>query len=236
MATWRYVGYDLLTSLKKMDDDSDIRLTQVLYWMQVIANRISVEQFLATDSGLYTSTFDNVTILTDDKGRKYIDLPNQIMDLPNEEGVEMMSYCADGCEPSPFTTVFFQPTTLSKVPHLYMDEYTKPDTDNPYFYRVGNKVNGTKVSRLYLLGLDCIQVTCLEIAIRCTLDPSKLCDLDEDIPLPDERIEELMQAILQLGRFVMMIPEERVNEGGDETPEMSAPRGRPANTNSNTEQ
>ncbi len=44
-----------------------------------------------------------------------------------------------------------------------------------------------------------------------------MCDLDEQIPLPDERIEELMKAVYDVGRFVMLMPQERINQGSDET-------------------
>jgi len=223
MATYRYVAYNLLDSLKKMSDDSDVRLPQVVYWIQVVANNLRVDQFLKTDTGLFTSTFNEVTVFEDNKGRKYIELPNQVMDLPNEEGIEMITYCAEKCNPHPQETVFFQPTTLGKSPLLFYDEYTKPTTLNPYFYRVGDKVDGVKVNRVYLLGLECAKVDCLDIAIRCSLDPSNVCDLDDEIPLPDERIKELMDDILSLGRFVMMMPEERINQGADETSPRSVP-------------
>lgn len=224
MANYRYVSYSLLTSLKKMDDDSDVRLPHVVYWVQVVANKLMVDQFLKTDSGLFTSTFNEVTVLEDEKGRKYFELPSQIMDLPNEEGIELITYCAEKCNPHPQQSVFFQPTTLAKSPLLYYDEYTKPSTLNPYFYRVGYKVDGAKVNRVYLLGLECAKVDCLDIALRCTIDPTALCDLDEEIPLPDERIKELMDEVLALGRFIMMIPEERVNQGADETSPSNVPQ------------
>lgn len=223
MANYRYVGFDLLKSLKKMNDDADVRLTQVVYWIQVIANRIRADQFLKTDSGLFTSTFTNVQVLTDSNGKKYIELPNQIMDLPNEEGVEMITYCSDKCDPHPQSAVFFQPTTMAKSPLLYMDEYTEPSSNNPYFYRVGDKVNGVKVNRIYFLGLECIDVDCVDIALRCSIDPTSVCDLDDEIPIPDERVKELMDEILALGRFVMMVPEERINQGDDETSPSSVP-------------
>lgn len=213
--TYRYVGYDLLTSLKKMSDDADIRLSQVLYWIAVVANRIRVDQFGKTGSGLYTSTFSNIQIQTDSSGKKYIDIPALIMDLENEKGIEMLTYCADECNPYPFTKVFFQPTTIGESMVLYMDEYTTPSPKNPYFYRVGDKVDNVKVNRLYLLGLECIEVRCLDCALRCSIDPTNICDLDNEIPIPDERIEELINSVLNLGRFVMMIPEENVNQGSD---------------------
>jgi hypothetical protein len=220
MATYRYVAKDIQTSLNKSFDDADIRLTQILYWIQVIANRIRLEQSEATESGLFVSTFSPVTVNIDDKGRPYIDLPASIMDLPNEKGIVYITYNHETeccCAGSTFAQVFFQPTFVSHVHRLYGDEYEKPTPQNPYFYRIGDKVNGVDVNRVYLVGIECINVKDVEIAIKCSLDPSQVCDLDDQIAIPDERIEELMKSVLDLGRFVMLMPQERVNQGADET-------------------
>ena len=225
MATYRYVGYDLMTSFKKVFDDADIRLNQVLYWIQVISNRIRYQQSQVTESGLYTSTFSSVAVIKDTKGRVYFDLPNQIMDLPNEKGIEYITYNEDTgccCEGAAFMQVLFQPTNVMKAHRLYGDEYEKPTPSNPYFYRVGHKVDSKQVSRIYLVGVDCIDITDVEIGIKCTLDPSNVCDLDDEIPVPNEQIEFLMKEVLALGRFVMMIPEEMENDGADKASEVQA--------------
>ncbi len=107
-----------------------------------------------------------------------------------------------------------------KLHRLYRDEYEKPTPSNPYFYRIGHKDDNVQVSRIYLVGVECINITDVEIGIKCTLDPNQVCDLDDSIPLPNELIDELMKEVLSLGRFVMMIPEERENEGSDKSMEI----------------
>jgi hypothetical protein len=184
----------------------------------VVANKLRVQQTLATNSDLFTSTFDDVPVLTDAKGRKYIDLPEQVMDLPNNAGIIYITYNEETCNCSGpiFAQVWFQGTSVGNVQHLYLDDYTKPSSTNPYYYRVGHKVDGSGVNRLYLLGIECAPVKTVEIAIKCSLDPKKLCDIDEDIPLPDEMIQDLVMQVLQLGRFIMLMPKEVTNEGEDE--------------------
>jgi hypothetical protein len=179
---------------------------------------LRVQQTLATNSDLFTSTFDDVPVLTDAKGRKYIDLPEQVMDLPNNAGIIYITYNEETCNCSGpiFAQVWFQGTSVGNVQHLYLDDYTKPSSTNPYYYRVGHKVDGSGVNRLYLLGIECAPVKTVEIAIKCSLDPKKLCDIDEDIPLPDEMIQDLVMQVLQLGRFIMLMPKEVTNEGEDE--------------------
>lgn len=217
--TYRYVIYDLQKSFNASFDDADFTLNQILYWVMVVANRMRLQQTIATNTDLFTSTFSSVEVKTDSKGRKYIDLPVQIMDLPNNSGVVYITYNEETCkcEGPSFAQVFFQGVNLGSVQHLYLDEYTKPNSKNPYFYRIGDHIDGVKVNRIYLLGLECVPVKDIEIAIKATLDPKTLCNIDEDIPLPDEMIQELMMQVLQLGRFVMMMPQESSNDGEDES-------------------
>jgi hypothetical protein len=216
--TYRYVVYDLQKNFNATFDDADFTFNQVLYWVMVVANRLRIQQVLATGSDLFTSTFDSITVQIDAKGRKYIDLPTQVMDLPNNGGVIYITYNEDtcSCEGPAFAQVWFQPVNIGSVQNLYGDEYTKPSSRNPYFYRVGHEVNGTGVNRLYLLGIECAPVKDVEIAVRSSLDPKKLCNIDEEIPIPDEMIQDLMMQVLQLGKFIMLMPKENSNEGEDE--------------------
>lgn len=215
--TYRYVVYDLQKNFNATFDDADFTFNQVLYWVMVVANRIRIQQVMATNSDLFTSTFNNIVVHTDSRGRKYIDLPTQVMDLPHNAGVIYITYNEDtcSCEGPAFAQVWFQPVNIGSVQNLYGDEYTKPSAKNPYFYRIGHEVDGVGVNRLYLLGIECAPVKSVEIAIRSSLDPKKLCNIDEEIPLPDEMIQDLMMQVLQLGRFIMLMPKENVNEGTD---------------------
>jgi hypothetical protein len=216
--TYRYVVYDIHTSLKKNFDDADITLNQVLYWVTVVANKLRSAHNELINSDSYTSTYSPVSVQTDAHGMKYIDLPVQVMDLPNNAGIVYITYNVDtcSCDGPPFAQTFFQPVGVGEVQHLYLDEYTKPSAKNPYFYRIGDKVNGQDVNRVYLLGTECVDIDDVRIAVKASIDPRAICNLDDEIPIPDELIEDLTTQVLKLGRFVMMIPEERDNEGADE--------------------
>jgi hypothetical protein len=215
--TYRYVVYDLQKSFKASFDDADFTFNQILYWVQAFANKLRVQQDRITASGLFTSTYSSIPVKVDLNSRQYIDLPTQIMDLPNNGGVIYMTYNVDTCKCSgpTFAQSWFQSTDLEKIQSLYMDEYTKPNTKNPYYYRVSDRVDGVSVNRLYLLGTECIKVEDVEIAIKSSLDPSLVCNIDDNIPLPDEMIPDLMMQVLQLGRFVMLMPNENLNDGQD---------------------
>ena len=217
--TYRYVVYDLQKNFNAAFDDANFTRNQILYWVQVVANRLRVQHNAITNSDLFTSTFSSVSVQVDNKGRKYIDLPVQVMDLPNNSGIVYITYNVETCKCSgpAFAQTWFQGTSIGAVQHLYLDEYTKPSVKNPYFYRVGDKVDGVSVNRIYLLGLECIEIEDVEIAVKASLDPKKVCNLDDNIPLPDELIQELMMQVLQLGRFVMLMPSENVNDGEGNT-------------------
>jgi hypothetical protein len=215
--TYRYVVYDLQRNFNAAFDDADFTFNQILYWVQIVANRMRVQQQLITNSDLFTSTFSSVPIQTDSTGKKYIDLPTQIMDLPNNSGIVYITYNIETCkcEGPTFGQIWFQGINIGSVQHLYLDEYTKPKANSPYFYRVGHRVDGVGVNRIYLLGLECIDVLDLEIAIKSSLDPKSICNIDENIPIPDELIQELMMQVLQLGKYIMMMPKENTNDGED---------------------
>jgi len=215
--TYRYVIYDLQKSFNAAFDDADFTLNQILYWTMAVANRMRVQQNSVTNSDLFTSTFSSIPVHVDGNGRPYIDLPVQIMDLSNLGGIVYVTYNVETCkcEGPSFAQVFFQGINLGSVQNLYLDEYTKPSVKNPYYYRIGHQVDGVGVNRLYLLGTECIKIETVEIALKSTLDPRNLCNLDDNIPIPDELIQDLMMQVLQLGRFVMLMPKENINDGED---------------------
>ena len=92
-----------------------------------------------------------------------------------------------------------------------MDPYEEPSSTNPYFYRTDDKV--------FLLGLECVDVPKgLEMGLYATIDPNiDGCNLDDEIDLSEELITVLRNEVLALGRFAFIIPNEKVNEGADQT-------------------
>jgi hypothetical protein len=206
MATWRQVVYDTWSSLKQAFDDGDISISHVQYWVSVHASQLLSQHIDKRDSGAYLTEFHNIQVSTDPiTGYKYIDLPADIFDYDKDGGIEFISYgvCVDDCTP-PFTSVMFSRITPSASRLLYFTEEERPTPANPYFYRVDD--------RIYFLGLECINACGIDMAIYMTVDPMT-CDLDDDFPLPDELIPVLIRRVLDIGRFVMSMPSDRINEG-----------------------
>jgi hypothetical protein len=216
----RTVVDDLMKDFRQQFDDKSLQRTQVAHWVTMIGNRLLSQHIAKRDSGAYLSIYAGVPIEVSSeninpnvvKGRKHIILPTCIFDYHQDGGVEYVSYYMDkqekGCPP-PFTNVLFNRTTPGDVARIYDSTYEKPSATNPYWFRAGQYI--------YLLGLECVNPTSLEIGIYSTLksitDPT--LDLDESFPFPEELLIQLKRQVLDLGRFVMIIPEERVNDGVD---------------------
>lgn len=220
--TYRYAVYSLLETFKQTFDDKKISATQVLFWVQFISNRLAYQHWEKRKSGIFLATFSPVSVVKDTSlhDRRYITIPGPLFDSKNERGVEYISYNIDTCccQGPAYANVVFQPTTPREAKILYKNPFTKPTSSNPYFERRGE--------RFYLLGIECINVTSVEVCLSSPMDASTVCDLDATMPFPDELVEIMMRQVLQLGQFAMLQPKELKNEGADMTVEDSKERQR----------
>jgi hypothetical protein len=218
----RFVVDDLLTDFQKLGDDANIERSQIAYWVIMFGNRLKSQHIAKRDSGQHLSIFSDVPIEVFEsnsnpneiKGRKYIRLPKSIFDYDGDGGINFVSYYIDYLDkecPPPFTKQGFYRTTPSDTRRLYMNKYEKPSPTNPYFYRVGNFV--------YLLGIECVNPKSIEIGLYTTLGPLSDPDfsLDSEFDFPEELLPVLKKMVLDLGRFVMMMPQERTNDGSNIT-------------------
>ena len=222
MATYRYVAHNILQSYKKTEDDSDLLINQVLFWIQTVVNRLRKENESEFEMSRFLAVFCNIPVLIDKAchNRKYIDVPVDILDMKGERGVEYITYNFETgccCSGANFAQVAFEHTRPSKSFRLMMDEYEKPTPKNPYFYRVAGIEGCDNVNRIYFLGLECVDVKDVEIGVICSQNPSSLCSLDDEIPLPAWLIEDLITRVLNLGRFLLIAPQENINQGSDLT-------------------
>ena len=221
--TYRYIVYDIIEDLKQSFDNRLIGVQQVLFWTTAVANKLKyqhIDKQLKKGSwisGKYLNIFTDIPINTPTvntnpnlvAGRKYIQLPADVMDLEYENGVEYISYDMGkaGCGQPPFTMVTFSPTTPGQAQNLYGDPYTSPSPKNPYFYRVKDI--------LYLLGLENVNVKELEIGIYTYANPQLICNLDDEVEIPEHLLEQLKRTVMDLGVFSLKIPSERTNTGSD---------------------
>lgn len=219
--TLRTIVNDISKDLKQVSDDKEVLDIQIAHWVIMIANRIRSQHISKRDSGAFLSVFPNIPVQqftvntspNEIKGRKYIEIPEVIYDYDKDGGIEYISYYVDGIEPGcppPFTNQTFTRTTPSDVQRIYFSSYEKPSPKNPYFYRVGPYV--------YLLGVECVNVKAVEIGIYAALRPvtDPTLDLDKRFDFPEETLYILKRQVLDLGRFVLMMPEDKVNDGNQQ--------------------
>jgi len=203
--TYRYVVFDILKSLKSTFPDSEITQNHVLYWVVTVANLMRKRHLKKNDTGAYLTDFDNVPVLKDGI-RHYVELPSAIYDRDFEKGVKYITY--QRADVVAFTHTFFQPTTPSEAFRLYYSNYETPTPSNPYFYRVDK--------RIYFLGVESIALTKVEMGLYTALDPrASVTSLDAEIGLNEDQLHQLRIEVLNMGRYVLMIPSERDMEGAD---------------------
>ena len=232
----RTIVDDLIKDFKQQFDDKQLQKAQVAHWVIMIGNRLLSQHIGKRDSGAFLSIFPDVPILVATqnsapnqvKGRKHILLPTCIFDYDKDGGVEYIAYYReekDGNGKPRFINQTFTRTTPSDVQRLYMNDYEKPDSCNPYWYRAGEYI--------YLLGLECVNPKSLEIGIYSTLKPitDPTIDLDAPFNFPEELLIQLKRQVLDLGRFVMVIPQDRINDGADDESQRQVPTNKITSVN-----
>lgn len=232
----RTIVDDLSKDFKQVFDDKLITDAQIAHWVIMIGNRLLSQHIAKRDSGAFLHIYGDVPIIVSPitnnpnvlKNRKYIVLPENIFDYDKDGGIEYISYYMEDQQPdcpAPYTWVKFHRTSPSDLERLYMSSYEKPTPKNPYFFRAGDNI--------YLLGIECVNPKKLEIGIYSTIKPVTSADLDLDQPFrfPEELLIQLKRQVLDLGRFVMMIPEERVNDGVDQKATQGIPTAKLVSVN-----
>jgi len=206
-ATIRMVVYDLLGDLKQVYDDADLTPFKVYFWVMTFADRLRKQHIEKIDSGAYVERFDVTTYIDTTTGRNYFTLPAAIYDFDQDGGIAFITYPPKWDLSLPmFSSVTFTRTTPGKAARLYFREDERPTPANPYFYRLND--------RIYLLGVEEINLTSVEAGLKTTLDPNDLTvDIDLAFDFPQDLIPILKRQILDIGRFVLQIPTDKINDG-----------------------
>lgn len=216
---FRDIVSDIVKELNQNIDDAKVTDVQVAYWAIVLGNNLLAKHIKKRSSGAFMTTFPEVPVLEADvpgdnlpRYRKYFDLPGCIFDFNDDKGVVYITYAVEPelpDDPAPINFVTFERTTPTQLRRLYDSDnpYLKPDEKNPRWYRSGEKI--------FLMGVECIDIDKVEIGLHLTIDPVAEIDLDAPFPFPEETIAPLKMQILNMGRFALQIPRERTNDGDD---------------------
>ena len=229
--TYRQVVYDIWQSLKQNFDDGELTIPQVLYHVSVSANRLKYQHLnkelkeTGTIGGENLRIYSNIPIQTAPvssnpnvvAGRKFIIIPARLIDLPQDGGIQFMTYdhLDPNCCEGDFAVTFTRVTPGQAVKRLYANPYEKPSESNPYYYVVEDETN--QGVRVYLLGLECSSIDKLRVGVYAYTNFSDICSLDDAIDLPEHLIEVLKYSVISLGRFIMAVEADKVNDGNDTT-------------------
>lgn len=212
MATYRYVAYSVLQSIKESKDDSDLKRNTIIFWIQVIANQLRQERLKKRriQSGEFLAHIGNIQVNIEGV-RKYVNMPDIIVDLEHDNGIHQVSYYLDDydyCDSA--MSVPFEKTQPAKMWSLLAIGIRKPKPTAPKMAREGSK--------LYLYGIEKINVQSIDMWIYTAIDPVHLVDVDAEIPIAEDQVVVLINKVMGMARFSMLLPNDRGNTGADQNP------------------
>lgn len=208
--TYRHLVYSILTSVKQRTDDSDISLSQILYWCVSCVNRVR-SQILKKEhrnSGRFIQLFE-LTVFSDKFG-KYADLPHFVHDMLNDGGVDSawLYWKEDDCDPMRYRINY---SVFSRLSTLKNNKYENPSIKNIVMVLEGKKL------RLY--GIECIDIEKIYAALYPEILISDICPLDTDVDVPQEYIEHIERTVLDIIFKILPIEQDKMNDGYDSVPE-----------------
>lgn len=207
MATYRQFVYEVLESTKLAHATARMTLPQVIYSCQLAINTI-MEQHLSKMrhySDAYLQIFDVNVTLDAGGGWYHFDLPAGIFDFDMDKGIDFVTYTRKSN--GKWLCNKFTRTTPKKLTRYKKSPYEKPTPDNPYFYRVNNKV--------HLVGVESLMLTTVTTGLLVTANINLEQDLDAIIPLDEPHLAYARMMVEDLIRFGMAITPERENDGSD---------------------
>jgi hypothetical protein len=205
--TIRMVVFSLLSDLKQVYANADITPFKVFYWVMTVADQLRSQHIAKDNGGAFTERFIVDVLVDPVSGRNYFELPKAIYDYKDDGGIDYMSYAPEVDLSLPaWSSSVFTHTTVGAAMRLYFRDEERPQPSNPYYYRTG--------SRVYLLGVEEINLKNVEVGLKTSLGPADLTiDIDTPLDLPSHLLPILEKRILDLGRFVMMVPTDKLNDG-----------------------
>lgn len=209
MVTYRHIVYDILGDLKQIYDDASLTPYKVFFWVLVHADRLKKQHLVKIDSGAYVKVFDLPVYVEPFNGRNYFILPGSIYDIDKDGAISYITYKPDIDVSLPaLASVKFTRTSPTKLQRLFFREEETPAPSNPYFYRLND--------RIYLLGVEQINITGIEVGLILSFDPAASgLTLDDEFEFPPDLIPTLKRQILDMGRFVLNIPVDNINNGAE---------------------
>jgi hypothetical protein len=224
--------------LKQTSSESTIPLTQLYLWATYFVNKYMSFKYQTTESGTHLAIFPSVAVLKSISsvspniiaGEKYSILPRNVYDFPDDRGIDYITYSRneypDNVDLGYIGT--FMRTSPSKARRLYYSKYEIPSPTNPYFYVHGNYVG--------FLGIKDINISTVEMGLITTFDPFADQNIDDNLPILYEFGDEIHKDIFEMGRFALLVPEDRIQDAASNINSEQVPQARAVSINKESNQ
>jgi len=223
MATATTLSDDILTTLGYTHDDRARHRESILFNIGLVASRLrrrSIDKQLrsGSDDGLISdATMYRVPLFQEQyvQDRTYFNLPASIVDARVNGGVAYIRYCDNsGCG----DTLVGKQFTMASPNELSVRngmELEKPSPSVPYYFRARISTGeGIITNRVWLVGVSPL-VKCLEVGLYLAVDLSDpMADPDEQLPIPDDQVYLVKRMVLDMERFALLVPQERLSNDG----------------------
>lgn len=214
--SYRYLCYSLQESLKQVFTDQQITLEMMIFWVKCAVNKVKAKRMNGRgyDSSSYLTIFTDVPTITQATdtgniiaGEKYFTLPANILDGNLDRAIDWIAYKAPGSD-GIGNYQFFERTTFTKLYMMKFNPYMNPTPGHPYFVRENINV--------YLIGIKDLPIQVVSMGLFTSESPYiGDMNLDDEILLNDEEVIDVINTVVMIGRFVLLIPKERIQEGSD---------------------
>lgn len=215
MATYRYYVYAIKEEIKKIQDDSDVSNDKIMFFISIAANFINGRHLgkAGNKSGRFLVAFKNVLLKKNAGSRMSLEMPATLIDMENDSAIDTITYCYRDYEPDcgedePIY-INFQVMPFSATAITHGNARRKPSPKNPICSLVGKD--------LIVQGLECYGEVYLDMFLYTAIDPTELCDLDAEVLVVPTHEQVLITQVMQLFRFGLLVPSDKVNDGTDGT-------------------
>jgi hypothetical protein len=213
MASYRYYVYAVKEQIKNTGDDSDVSTDMIMFFISVAANFINGRHLGKTQnkSGRFLVAFKNVLLKKHPGSRMSLQMPSSLVDMENDSAIDAITYCyrdyEPDCGPDEPIYVNFQVMPFSATQITHSNPRRKPSPKNPIASLIGKD--------LIVQGLECYGEVYLDMFLYSAIDPTKLCDLDEEVLVTPTHEQVLITQVMQLLRFGLLVPDDKSNDGSD---------------------
>ncbi len=236
MSTIRQLVGSAIIQLQQTGDDQKIPDNQLYLWGTWLVNKYMSFKFRTADSGAFRTIMPSVPVVkapatvTPDiiNGEKYSALPRTVLDLEEDRGIDI-TYSRNDYPVnvdlgviSPFTRISY-----NQARRLYYSEYERPSASNPYWYRHGNYIG--------YLGIKNANISTVEMGLVTEFDPFVTHSIDDHLDVLTEYADDIFKDMIEMGRFALLVPTDRINDGSGEAGAEQVPQQRVTSVNKSVE-